>query len=168
MSGPSHGVYKWNGCDWVNQAINRCQSVITAFNVWMWVIYGGSLGGKCGKRCCEWKVWLQSISDDLKIGRPNLFFKTLTPPLGILARNFHESSKILQCTFGNVPLSSKCTLHFRWSFIFSTYGLYFLPVSKSAEFFPKSAPWRILEGLGWLGLKQNGVFKTYVHFGLIV
>ena len=53
-------------------------------------------------------------------------------------------------------------MHFRWSFIFSTYGLYFLPgsnfalfeegkgpVSNSAKFFQKSAPWRILEELGW-------------------
>ena len=27
--------------------------------------------------------------------------------------NLPESSKILQCTFGNMPLSSKCTVHFR-------------------------------------------------------
>ena len=32
-------------------------------------------------------------------------------PLGILARNLPESSKILHCTFGNMPLSSKCTMH---------------------------------------------------------
>ena len=52
-----------------------------------------------------------------------------------------------------------------WSFIFSTYGLFFLPgsnfapfeevkvpVSNSAEFSPKkSAPWRILKDLEWLG-----------------
>ena len=80
-------------------------------------------------------------------------------PLGILARNFPDSSKILQCTFGNMPLSSKWTMHYRWAFIFSTYGLYFLPgsnfapfeevkvpVSNSAEFFKKSAPWRIWGG----------------------
>ena len=76
-------------------------------------------------------------------------------PLGILARNLPESCKILQCTFGNIPLYSKHTMHFRWSFIFSTYGLYVLPgstfapfeevkvpVSNSAEFFI-SAPWKI-------------------------
>ena len=65
-------------------------------------------------------------------------------------------------------------MHFRWSFIFSTYGLYFLPgsnfapleevkvpVSNSADFFQKSAPWRILEDFGgfwriwgWLELKH--------------
>ena len=80
-------------------------------------------------------------------------------PLGILARNLPESSKIHQCTFGNMPLSSKCTMHFRWSFIFSTYGLYVLPGSNFAPFeevkvpvFQKSAPWRILMDLGWLGL----------------
>ena len=28
--------------------------------------------------------------------------------------------------------SSKCTMHFRWSFIFSTYGLYFMPGSNFA------------------------------------
>ena len=52
-------------------------------------------------------------------------------------------------------------MHFRWSFIFSTYGMYFLPgsnfapfeevkvpVSNSTEFFQKSATWRILEDLG--------------------
>ena len=73
-------------------------------------------------------------------------------PLGILARNLPESSKILQCTFGNMPLSSKCTMRFRWSFIFSTYGLYFLPGSifpiwrgESTSFqqcwiFPKKCP----------------------------
>ena len=58
-------------------------------------------------------------------------------------------------------------MHFRWSFIFSTYGLYFLPgrnfapfeevkapVSNSADLFflKKRAPLRILEDLGWLGL----------------
>ena len=66
-----------------------------------------------------------------------------TNPLGILSRN-------LQCTCINMPLSSKCTVHFRWSFIFSTCNLYFLPgsnvapfeevkvpVSNSAEFFQK-------------------------------
>ena len=53
-------------------------------------------------------------------------------PLGILARNLPESSKILQSTFGSMPWSSKCTMHFRWSFIFSTYGLYFLPGSNFA------------------------------------
>ena len=60
-------------------------------------------------------------------------------------------------------LSAKCTMHFRWSFIFSTYGRYFLlgsnfapfeevkvPVSNSADFFKKCAPWGILEALGWL------------------
>ena len=64
-----------------------------------------------------------------------------------------------------MPDSSKCTVHFRWSFIFSTYSLYFLPgrnfapleevkvpLSKSAEFFPKSGPWGILQDLGWFGL----------------
>ena len=55
-------------------------------------------------------------------------------PLGILARNLPESSKIHKCTFGNMPSSSKCTMHFRWSFIFSTYGLYFLPDSIFAPF----------------------------------
>ena len=57
-------------------------------------------------------------------------------PLGILARNLPESSKILQCTFGSMPLhvSSTCTMHFRWSFIFSNYGLYFLPGSNFAPF----------------------------------
>ena len=42
------------------------------------------------------------------------------PALATLARNLPESSKIHQCIFGNMPLSSKCTMHFRWSFIFST------------------------------------------------
>ena len=95
-------------------------------------------------------------------------------PVGILARNLTESSKILQCTFGNMPLSSKCTTHFRWSFIFSTDGLYILPgsnfvpfeevkvpVSKSADFFLLSAPWRILEDLGWLG------FMECLHWNII-
>ena len=49
----------------------------------------------------------------------------------------------------------------------STYGLYFLPgsnfatfeevrvpVSNSAEYFKKSAPWMILEDFGWLGLNK--------------
>ena len=52
----------------------------------------------------------------------------------ILARNLPEYSKIHQYTFGNMPLSSKCTMHFRWSFIFSIYGLYFLPGSNFAPF----------------------------------
>ena len=80
-------------------------------------------------------------------------------PLGILARNRPESSKIRQCTFGNMPLSSKCIMHFRRSVIFSTYGLYFLPgsnfapfVSNSVEIFPKKCPLEILQDLGWLGL----------------
>ena len=65
-------------------------------------------------------------------------------------------------------------MHFPWSFIlFSTYGLYFLPgsnfapfeevkvpVSNSADFFQESAPWRILEDLGWLGLKTFILFKN--------
>ena len=29
-----------------------------------------------------------------------------------------------------------------------------VPVSNSADFFQKSAPWRILEDLGWLGLSE--------------
>ena len=70
-----------------------------------------------------------------------------------------KSSKILQCTFGNMPLSSKCTMHFRWSFIFSTCGLYFLPGSnfgplESTSFqrcwiFPKKCP---LEDFGGFGV----------------
>ena len=62
-----------------------------------------------------------------------------------------------------MPLSSKCTgMHnFHWSFIFSTYGLYFVPgsnfapfkeekvpVSNSAEFFQKECP---LEDFGGFG-----------------
>ena len=56
----------------------------------------------------------------------------------------------------------------RTLFIFSTYGLYFLPgsnfapfeevkalVSNSAEFFPKSAPWRIWEDLGGFGSSND-------------
>ena len=54
-------------------------------------------------------------------------------------------------------------MHHAFPLIF--HGLYFLPgsnfapfevvkvpVSNSAEFFQKSAPWRILEDLGWLKL----------------
>ena len=95
---------------------------------------------------------------------------------GILARNFPESSKILQYTFGNMPLSSKCTMHFRWSFIFSTYGLYFLPGSNFGPFEDvkvpvlifspqKSAPWKIF------GEKKPrkyifNLFLSYGHFVL--
>ena len=100
-------------------------------------------------------------------------------PLGILARNLPESSKILQCTFGNMPLSSKCTMHFRWSFIFSTYGLYFLPgsnfapfeevkvpVSKSADFFPKRCPLEDLGLLGWIHFCSiNDVIQTKYTYG---
>ena len=46
----------------------------------------------------------------------NYFLNIINPnPLGILARNLPESSKILLGTFGNMPLSSKCMVHFRWS-----------------------------------------------------
>ena len=68
-----------------------------------------------------------------------------------------------------MPMSSKCTMHFRWSFIFSTYGLYFLPgsnfdpfeevkvpVSNSAEFFPKSAPWEDFDGFGMVRVGNIG------------
>ena len=54
-------------------------------------------------------------------------------PLGILARNLPESSKIVQCTFGNMPFN----IHHAFSLIFhifSTYGLYFLPGSNFAPF----------------------------------
>ena len=61
-------------------------------------------------------------------------------PLGLLARNLPESSKILQCTFGNMPVSSICTMHFHWSFIFSTYGLYFSEPTIS------TTPKRLLHG----------------------
>ena len=64
--------------------------------------------------------------------------------------------------------------HFHWSFIFSTYSLYFLPgsnfapfekvkvpVSNSSDFFPKKVPQRILEDLEWLGLiKFTFIFIT--------
>ena len=67
-----------------------------------------------------------------------------------------------------MPSSSKCTLHFRWSFIFSTYGLYFLPgsnfapfeemkvpVSNSAVFvFPKKCP---LEDFGGFRVVRTNV-----------
>ena len=63
-------------------------------------------------------------------------------------------------------------MHFRSAFIFSTYGLYFLPGSNFAPFeevkvpvsniakfvSKKSAPWRILEDLGWLGLVWTDPF----------
>ena len=52
-------------------------------------------------------------------------------PLGILARNLPESSKIFP--FEEVKV----------------------PVSNSAEFVQKSAPWGILEDLGWLGLMNS-------------
>ena len=74
-------------------------------------------------------------------------------PLCILAMNLPESSKM--------PLCSKCTMHFRWSFTFSTYGLYFLPgrnfapfeevkvpVSNSAEFSQKKCPLEDFAGFG--------------------
>ena len=70
-------------------------------------------------------------------------------------------------------------MHFRWSFIFSTYGLYFLPgssfapfeevkvpVSNSAELFQKSAAWRILEDLGWLGFLK--LSSNYVKLQIVV
>ena len=83
-------------------------------------------------------------------------------PVRILAR---KPSWILQKSISALletcPLSSKYIMHFRWSFIFSIYGLYFLPgrnfapfkegnvpISNSAEFFPKSGHWRILMDLG--------------------
>ena len=62
------------------------------------------------------------------------FNKFIPNPLSILARSLPESAKIHQCTFGNMPLSSKCTMHFRWSFIFSTHGLYFLLCSNFGPF----------------------------------
>ena len=90
----------------------------------------------------------------------------ITNHLGILARNLPESSKILQCTFGNMPYRQNAPMHFRWSFIFSTYGLYFLPgsnfstfeevkmpVSYSADFFSKKVTlWGFWEDLRWSGL----------------
>ena len=52
------------------------------------------------------------------LGKKSVLETTINPnPLGILhvhvARNLPESSKIHQCTFGNMPSSSKCTMHFR-------------------------------------------------------
>ena len=74
-------------------------------------------------------------------------------------------------------------MHFRRSFRFSTYGLYFLPgsnfapfeevkvpVSNSVDFPPppkKSAPWRILEDLG---VVRDNLDKPsfLINFGLII
>ena len=62
-----------------------------------------------------------------------------------------------------MPFSPKCTVHFRWSFIFSTYGLYFLPggncapfeevevpVFNSADVYPPKMP------LGGFGVVRDG------------
>ena len=79
-----------------------------------------------------------------------------------------------------MPLSSKCTMHFRWSFIFSTYGLYFfasnlapleevkVPVSNRAEFFQKVPLGRILEELGGVGRsweELGGVGRSWEELG---
>ena len=88
-------------------------------------------------------------------------------PLGIPTRNIPESSKIHQCTFGTMPLTSKCAMHFRWSFIFSTYGLYFLPGSNVVPFqgestnfqwhwiFPKKCHLEDFDGFGVVRVKRN-------------
>ena len=65
-------------------------------------------------------------------------------------------------------------MHFRWSFIFSTCGLYFspgsnfeevkVPVPNSAEFSLKSAPWR---NWGWLGFK-NVWCTVHYKLGMVV
>ena len=63
-------------------------------------------------------------SEEKKCFCKNIFLKNVNTsrvdminpsPLGILARNLPESSKIHQCTFGNMPLSSKCTMHLSYS-----------------------------------------------------
>ena len=75
-------------------------------------------------------------------------------------------------------------MHFRWSFIFTTYDRYFLPgskfapfeevkvpVSNSAEFFLKTAPWRIWEDWGGFGkigedLGGFGVVRVKGHIAI--
>ena len=108
-----------------------------------------------------------------------MLYVSLNPnPLEILARNLPESSKILQCTFGNMPLhvhvhvhvSSKCTMHFRWYFIFSAYGLHFLPfdevkvpVSISGEFYPKG-PLDDFGGFGVVRVKELHNVWMYINW----
>ena len=67
-----------------------------------------------------------------------------------------------------MPLSSKCIMHFRWPFIFSTYGLCSLPssnfapfeevtapVSNSAEFSSKNNPLEDFAGFGVVRVNGN-------------
>ena len=56
------------------------------------------------------------IPDDISINHQPPFFQIRA--FNYLVRNLPESSKIVQCTFGNMPFSSKCSKRFRWSFIF--------------------------------------------------
>ena len=79
---------------------------------------------------CQWHMAISSFTHRIRVAATS----TLTPSVFWLNRNLPEFSKIIQCTFGNMPLSSKCTMHFRWSFIFSTRRLYFLPGSNFAPF----------------------------------
>ena len=70
-------------------------------------------------------------------------------------------------------------MYFRWSFTFSTYGLYCLPGSNFApfeevkvlvfnsaplNFSKKSATWRILMDLGWLGLNNTELWVKCEQF----
>ena len=98
-------------------------------------------------------------------------------PRGILARNLPESSKILQCTFGNMPLIFK--MH--WSCIFVDLSYLALLAFASCQvvilshlkrwkyqfptvlvFFPKRCP-LVLEDFRGFGVVRDGYMYMYMY-----
>ena len=130
-----------------------CLFVLSCPTRWLYSLFG-HIFVCCCSLFLSFTIRLFLLSSLLYVSAFYLRFNLSVPcsltPRGTLAGNFPESPKIHHCTFGNMPLSSKCTMHFRCSFIFSTHGLYFLPgsnfapfekvkvpVSSSAEYFQK-------------------------------
>ena len=85
-------------------------------------------------------------------------------PLGILARNLPASSKTHQCTFGKMPSSSKCTMHFRWFFIYSNYGLYFLP---GTVMLPHLKKWKYQFLEVQIFSQKSGPLEDFDGFGVV-
>ena len=108
----------------------------------------------------------------------SIYFTFINPnPLGILARNLPESSKLIKCTFWKHALTLIFKMHHAFSLIFHIQHLMActscqavilphlkrvkVPVSNSAEFFQKKCP---LEDFGGFGVvRVNYKWQQLIH-----